>query len=519
MNSIGPSIIQGMTVPKSLESVQESGSLTNKLIPAHKVDKHFWKSLKERALMVADHDDGSGSVRVLDILSLACDPSNQKYALHPSLFSCLQEYYKSEKISVSDSSQLSEMAIQKAQEVASTMQNMAVYPELCCKLGSYIESVFQRNNLDTSFLDKEMLVLPGSSTIDPKINEEMKTSMKKWLKGHGYKRDEVELRKLKDSYSMSTYPAILSQQIPEANWVKILTEAMTEMGEECNLGIDFSKMPIFFNYIEQEIANPIMKSSTFMDHPCSGAFMHGMPIHSMQRLFAKFLGLLDNDSFGVLVDSNLFGQALDLEAYIHDPTPLIESETSNQIIALINYQGILDGKIPTSLQVLLTYGLISKILSKAVSDFKLLPVSLKLLGLDESQDKEEDIRALQRNLRSIRALEYTVAGITSFESDRAANALAHETRDVEIKCLKDLLLKYEGRNWYNFHTDAVALNMQKGVVRSYIESDDYHVYQEVKVKDKIKLKRLTNMDDYNPKVGKLAYPADAKPPEECMASV
>ena len=295
-------------------------------------------------------------------------------------------------------------------------------------------------------------------------------------------------------------------------------QAMTDMAADCQLPIDFTKTPFFLTFIEQDIADEILKAHGFFDHPVSGDLTHGMNIHGLQVLFGFEAGVLNEKLLAAIIDHRLFSSLLDLEpnAYSDKLVSLGSGQKPDETIVMANHRPILNGRTPNSLQALLVFGLLSQMVEKGLVDDSVADQSLKLLGLEPCGNRETDREILIENVRAIRALEYAVAGAMSRECDFAARLLGEQTGNPNLNTMNDLYLECPDANWGVFTSTAETRAMLKGMVAHYLDhKSEFTVYQQIKVEGQFKLQPLLSIDDFDPKAGYVVYPAGSEPPEVC----
>ena len=488
--------------------------------PACKISRDYWLSLRERSVTISDE------LVVLDIKQAACSEESKDQVLSPELFDTMDSHYHHSYLREYQNQwhhrdKLCSDSMREAMGIMKVMQDIRQYPSLFAELGQKICEGIESRNQGFDFLEQPVPVLARNHRTSFDKQRSLSSRLKPYLRDGDSLYDAGELKKLGAFCDVKNHMPYQKAPLPDINWLTILTEAMNKLASVHGLAMDFSKTPIFLNFVQQDIADEILKVNGFFDSPVTGNITHGMVIHACQILFGYMMGVLNEKNFAELVDERLFASVLDLNPNDTADSPVIlmadedEDEEDKKII-MVNYEALLSGRTTNSCLNLLIFGLVSQVLEKGLSDDRALEQALPLLKLPSSDDKELNRDILRQKIRSIRALEYTIAGVTFQEGAKAVDALAREVGDPQLQCLNDLFKKYSEINLGDFDNNSVVKTMQKGMVEYYLQKrDEFSVYQQVEAGQTFKLRPISSMTEFIPDTGYVVYPAGAEPPEVC----
>ena len=501
------------------ENIIEPGIELPNRIPPCKISHELWVSLRKRSVAIAEDRDGH-KLSLLDLKQVACSEDSRHLVMQPELFSTMREYYHDANIRVLQRQEAPRSrALPEAMKIMSAMQDMRRYPALFAELGQKICERLEREGFNLDEFDKPVPLRAVDHKIYDSKEEALRKILKRYLKDAGFKSRDVNMPKLDEFCAVKNHMPFVTGQMPEFDAFRVLTEAMTDLAAEHGLAMDFTKTPIFLNFVVQDIADEILKACGFYDSPATGNITHGMMIHACQVLFGYMMGVLNEENFAELVDERLFALVLDQDPNVMAdlPVTLITDGVDDESIAMVTHRPMLNGRTPSSFQNILMFGLVSQALKAGLNDDKACVQALELLQIRASGDRLQDRQILLSKFRAIRVLEHCIAGITVGEGTKAAEALARETDNPNLKTLNDLFREYPETNWGSFGNSDEVKAMLKGMVEYYLDRrHEYTVYQQVKHQGEFRLRPITQMADFISGTGYVVYPADAEPPGVCQ---
>ncbi|KEQ16850.1 hypothetical protein [Endozoicomonas numazuensis] len=489
-----------------------------KMLPDSLIADFAKKSVKIAERVTAH---SKASLRVFNFKEVVCDKQTRDLFWCPEILLPLSAYYSATQENVSKTKAMNATIPsypEVTEAISSPLLDLRRLPKFFSELGSLIRQHLETSGIDTCFLQKPLPVTAKKSEILEDKQDTQFESFTDYLDKHGWvEKKDYSVEKVESVCKFSDPIPCREESLPDIDWLPILRSTFTASAKAANLPFNFNQTPLFIGYVEPIIADEIFKQTMFLDHPASGNLTHGPFTHQIQVLLSASLNSLNKKELDSIITHKQWGAAFDLSPNDNPDGPITLSDKPEQL-AMIDYETLINGCYPNTIQTLLIFGLMSSLLvnglktPESASD---LLYSLDLSALDTTSNKE----TLHQHILNIRALEYAILGATGNLCDQTADALNTYIKTLSSTTMEALYSLDKTHHWGEFILDEQSKTMTKATVIHYLQNHQpFDVYiQDLSTKTP-KLRLITQISEYEENAGYIIYPKGVKPPTNCLSA-
>lgn len=451
------------------------------------------------------------SLKVLPLKERVCSDLSQAVCWQPALLEHLQDYYQEEIICLDDESAVDSSAkmSDEAKKIAAGLTDVRNSVASYSCLGEKVIKALQSSGFYFEHLLSPLSVNYLGNRVNPDKVKSQEASLMEFIQecfpaATVYPRQVDRLSQFQDQLPVRIRP------LPEADWDGILRKVLSESYQESGINIDLCKAPFFLGAIDPAIADEIAKATLFLEHPASGNLTHGFISHPIQCCVAGHLKLMDREGLERLIDRSEWGIAIDLEPNLNPDGPLSITPGPHQLV-MIDYETLMNGRYPDSVQTLLGMGLMSKLLRVCVDEQGRPNAYYHQFGLSDDVSP-------QQHIENIEALEYAVAGAFFQLGDFTARAVSKH-HGLPVEKLEDLYEMDNSHLWGEFMSSGLSYAMRFAAIKEYLDSPEgYTVYKQDVSSGVPKLVKVEDAMTFDGGGEYIVYPPRAFPPEAMMLS-